>query len=466
MIAGDWIVRGIYPVISRVHIGENGAGHLEMWGDEVAVTAESAKGRHVLQTDADAPFPLTIDSTVEGDLLRLQFTNVGVFFDLTGDRADPEQLAAYRASRPIAIPAPALADVPGNGLAASPPMGWNSWFGLRLNVTDASVREIADALVSTGLRDAGYTFVNVDDGWQGGRDLDGTLLPHRGFPDMPALGRHLHDLGLRFGIYSSPGPATCADYPGSFGHEERDARTFASWGVDYLKYDWCSAHAFYRTEAGMRGVFQRMGAALQASGRPIVFSLCQYGAFDVPRWGGSVGGNLWRVSYDVEDSWASIEAIGFAEPLHPARGWNDLDMLQIGLGNLTIDEYRTQMTLWAMRSAPLIISCDPRNLTVAEVQILANRSVIAIDQDPLAATPKRHRVGELDVWVKPLLSGAAVALINRTDAVVDARIRWDDLALVTPLRVADLWKGDELDPGAGWSGQLAPHQSDLLRLSF
>ncbi|MCK6079396.1 glycoside hydrolase family 27 protein [Microbacterium sp. EYE_5] len=466
MIAGDWIVRGIYPVISSVHIGEDGAGHLEMWGDEVAVTAESAEGRYVLQTSADAPFPLTIDSTVEGDLLHLQFRNVGVFFDLTADRADLEQLAAYRASRPIAIPAPALADVPANGLATSPPMGWNSWFGLRLNVTDASVREIADALVSTGLRDAGYTFVNIDDGWQGGRDLDGTLLPNRGFPDMPALGRHLHGLELRFGIYSSPGPATCADYTGSFGHEERDALTFASWGVDYLKYDWCSAHAFYRTEAGMRGAFQRMGAALQASGRPIIFSLCQYGTFDVPRWGGSVGGNLWRVSSDVEDSWESIEAIGFAEPRDPDTGWNDLDMLQIGLGNLTIVEYRTQMTMWAMRSAPLIISCDPRDLTEAEVQVLTNRNVIAIDQDPLAATPTRHRVNGLDVWVKPLLSGAAVSVINRTSDVVSARINWDDLGLVTPLRVVDLWTGEYSDPGTGWNGGLQPRECSLVRLTF
>lgn len=463
-MVGDWIVRGIMPVISRVHLTADGTGVLEMWGDEVEIDAQPAGAGVVLRTGADAAFPLEIDATRQGEGLRLTFTNVGVAFDLVADRADAAALAAHRAAQPVAIPAPALETVPSNGLAASPPMGWNSWFGLRLRISDDAVREIADALVSSGLRDAGYTCVTLDDGWQGGRDADGTILPNRAFPDMRALGDHLHGLGLDFGIYSSPGPATCADFTGSFGHEERDARTFAGWGVDYLKYDWCSAGALYRTEDEMRGVLQRMGAALQASGRPIVFSLCQYGASDVPRWGGSVGGNLWRVSYDVEDLWESIDAIGFAEYAAPDGGWNDLDMLQIGLGGLSIAEYRTQMTVWAMRSAPLILSCDPRVLTAAELRILTNRDAIAIDQDERAAVPVRRRSGDVEVWTKQLVRGCAVAVINRGDDPVDAALRWADLDAGCPTRIRDVWSGETVPVSDTWSATLAPHESALFLL--
>jgi len=457
-------VRGILPVISRMRMDHDGAGSLHMWGDEVPVTADVRDGQPVLETSPDAHFPLVIRCTVNGDVLRMRFTNVGVEFDLTFDRAGEAEIAAHAAAQPVATPAPVGPDVTTNGLATAPPMGWNSWYGLRLRITDELVREVADALVEMGLRDAGYTFVTLDDGWQGGRGADGEILPNRGFPDMPTLGRKLHDLGLGFGIYSSPGPATCADYTGSFGYEEQDARTFARWGVDFLKYDWCSAGALYRTEEEMRGIFQRMGRALRESGRPIVFSLCQYGAFDVPRWGATVGGNLWRVSYDVEDRWESIEAIGFAEHSTPVGGWNDLDMLQIGLGGLSDVEYRTQMAIWAMRSAPLILSCDPRDLSASELHILTNRDIIAIDQDPLAAPVERHRIGAVDVWVKRLRVGHAVAFLNRTEDVVEARMTWEHIGLAHPARTRDAWTGVEAPASPEWSVALAAHESIVLRL--
>jgi alpha-galactosidase len=461
---GDWVVRGILPVISSVQLRPDGTGLLDMWGEEVPVVADGLGAEPVLRTGADAPFPLEIQGEVDGDILRLGFTNVGVRFDLTADRVDDAGLRAHRQSLPRPLPAPLAEPVAPTGVAAAPPMGWNSWFGLRLDVNDRTVREIANALVTTGLRDAGYAYVTLDDGWQGGRDADGTLLPNRGFPDMAGLGAYLHERGLRFGIYSSPGPATCADYTGSFGHEEQDARTFASWGVDYLKYDWCSASALYRTEEEMRGVLQKMGRALRAAGRPVVFSLCQYGAFDVPRWGASVGGNLWRVSYDVEDAWESIEAIGFAEVADPEGGWNDLDMLQIGLGNLTASEYRTQLTVWAMRSAPLILSCDPRALSSEELAMLTNPDMIAIDQDPLGRTPVRHRRGDVEIWVKALVEGEAVAVVNRGEHPVEVTVAWDELGLTPPSRVQDVWAGRDAGDDGSWAGTIDAHASVVLRI--
>jgi alpha-galactosidase len=467
-VAGAWVVRGIMPVISRLQLDGDGAhvrGSMDMWGTSVPVhgvrTAEGA----TLQPGPEAGFAFTLRATVGDGTLRLRFTNVGVAFDLTFDRTDAAGLAAHRAAEPHAIPLPEPRELDRDGLAPRPPMGWNSWYGLRLAVDDASIRRVADDLVRTGLRDAGYTYVTIDDGWQATRDARGTIVPNRRFPDMAALGDHLHDRGLRFGIYSSPGPATCADYTGSLGHEEQDAQTYAAWGVDFLKYDWCSAGALYRSAEEMRGAFQRMGEALRATGRPIVYSLCQYGLFDVARWGADAGGHLWRTGYDVEDTWESIAAIGFGEHGDRGDGWNDPDMLQIGLGGLSLTEYRTQMSLWCMLSAPLILSCDVGRLTRAELRILTNREVLAIDQDAQGAAPVRHRRGAAEVWTKDLAEGTAVGVFNPTDETVEVTFAWAEIGVTPGGDIRDLWAARDLtDAGEGWRGALAPHDGVLLRV--
>ena len=206
-------------------------------------------------------------------------------FALPVRRASDGEMAEIEAARPKRLPLPAVVDLAWNGLARTPPMGWNSWNKFNKGISDTVVREIADALVSTGLRDAGYTYVTIDDGWQGRRDQTGILHPNESFPDMKGLGDYLHSLGLKFGIYSSPGPVTCSGFVGSYGHEHQDAHQFADWGVDYLKYDWCSAGEIYHTKFEMRAAYQVMAEALRATGRPIVFSVCQYGLFDAPTSG-------------------------------------------------------------------------------------------------------------------------------------------------------------------------------------
>ncbi|MCU1294914.1 MAG: Alpha-galactosidase, partial [Bryobacterales bacterium] len=235
------------------------------------------------------------------------------------------------ATRPPApLPVPELHDVPDNGLVRTPPMGWNSWNHFAGKVTDATVRHTADVIAGSGMKEAGYLYVNIDDTWQGERDSAGVIKPNKKFPDMKALADYVHSKGLKIGIYSSPGPLTCAGYEGSMGHEAQDAKTYAEWGMDYLKYDWCSAGEIYK-DSDLQAVYQKMGDALQASGRPIVYSLCQYGRGDVWKWGAKVGGNLWRTTGDIDDKWKSLEEIGFAQAdinsYVKAGHWNDPDML-------------------------------------------------------------------------------------------------------------------------------------------
>src|ERR1700722_4138289 len=236
------------------------------------------------------------------------------------------------AALPFALLLSAVPAVSQVMVGATPPMGWNSWNHFAGRVTDADVRSAADRLVASGMRDAGYTYVNVDDTWEGKRDAQGVLHTNNRFPDMKALGDYIHSKGLKFGIYSSPGPATCAGYPGSYQHEEQDAKTYAVWGVDYLKYDWCSARAVYKSSS-MAALYAKMGQALLDAGRPILYSLCQYGVMKVQDWGMKAGGNPWRTTGDIRDTWASMSQIGFdqQEPYQDDSGpghWNDPDMLE------------------------------------------------------------------------------------------------------------------------------------------
>jgi len=333
----------------------------------------------------------------------------------------------------------------GQQLALTPPMGWNSRNKFAEKVDAKTVKEMADAIVSSGMKEAGYTYVNIDDTWQGKRDEQGVLQPNEKFPDMKGLADYVHSKGLKIGIYSSPGPKTCAGYEGSYQHEEQDARTWAAWGIDYLKYDWCSAKTVYKDEEMPAG-YRKMGDALKATGRPIVYSLCQYGLRKVWEWGAASGANLWRTTGDIEDVWKSMSTIGFdketgleqyAGPGH----WNDPDMLEIGNGNMDAVEYRTHISLWAMLAAPLLAGNDVRSMDDETKQLLINREVIAIDQDKLGKQGFRvSKEGRTEVWVKPLEGGdLAMALFNRGDNAELMIAKWTDLGLSGKHSVRDVW---------------------------
>ena len=357
-------------------------------------------------------------------------------------------------------------------LAQTPPMGWNSWNKFGAHVDDKTVREIADAIVSSGMKDAGYVYVNVDDTWEGKRDEQGNIQSNEKFPDMKALADYVHSKGLKIGIYSSPGPQTCAKYEGSYQHEEQDAKTWAAWGIDYLKYDWCSADKVYKRE-DMPAVYKKMSEALKATGRPIVFSLCQYGLDKVWEWGASVGGNLWRTTGDIADNWRSMSRIGFdretglesyAGPGH----WNDPDMLEIGNEGMSDIEYRTHMTLWAMLAAPLLAGNDLRHMADETKAILTNREVIAIDQDSLGKQGYRvSKAAEQEIWVKPLSGGSlAVGLFNRADKSALMVVSWSDIELKGKFNVRDLWA--HVDRGKikdEYVAEVPAHGTVLIRVS-
>jgi alpha-galactosidase len=374
---------------------------------------------------------------------------------------------------PARIDPPALHKVPYNGLAKTPPMGWNSWNKFAGRVDDATVRTIADAMASSGMKDAGYVYINIDDTWEAEtRDANGNITTNKKFPDMKALAGYVHSKGLKLGIYSSPGPNTCAGYEGSYGHEEQDAKTFAAWGIDYLKYDWCGARNIY-TEQEMQAVYQKMGDALLASGRPIVYSLCQYGLNDVWKWGPDVGGNLWRTTGDIRDAWDSMTKIGFnQDQLAPYVGpghWNDPDMLEIGNGGMTDTEYRTHMSLWSMLAAPLISGNDLRDMTPAIRDILTNKEVIAVDQDPDGKQATRiSKSGDQEIWARPLTGGAyAVALFNRAQSDAKMTVKWSDVGIKgKPRKVRDLWSHSDVETGGSdYSATVPGHGVLMLRIS-
>ncbi len=334
-------------------------------------------------------------------------------------------------------------------LAATPPMGWNSWNHFACKVSDAVVRVAADAIAGNGMKQAGYVYVNIDDCWQGKRDEKGVIQPNERFPDMKALADYVHSKGLKLGIYSSPGPKTCAKYEGSFGHEEQDAQQYAAWGMDYLKYDWCSAEKVYK-RSEMQAAYTKMHAALERTGRPIVYSLCQYGMERVWEWGPSVGGNLWRTTGDISDNYESMSFIGFGQNgLEKYAGpghWNDPDMLEVGNGKMTNDEYRTHMSLWCILAAPLLAGNDLSKMTKATLEILTNPEVIAVDQDPKGIQGHRiSQVGPLEVWVKPLADGSqAAGLFNRGESVNPVTVKFSDIGVSGSAALRDLWAHKDL----------------------
>jgi alpha-galactosidase len=364
----------------------------------------------------------------------------------------------------VAIPAARAQDW---DLARTPPMGWNSWNHFACKVSDPVVREAADALAASGMKAAGYVYVNIDDCWQGQRDAQSRIQANERFPDMKALADYVHSKGLKIGIYSSPGPKTCAGYEGSYGHEELDARTYAQWGFDYLKYDWCSAGKVYKAEE-MPAVYRKMYDALRKAGRPIVYSLCQYGMDRVWEWGPKAGGNLWRTTEDITDDYTRMAFIGFGQSgLEKFAGpghWNDPDMLEVGNGHMKPHEYRTHMSLWCLLAAPLLAGNDLSKMTPETLAILTNPEVIAVDQDP--AGIQGHRVSEegpLEVWVKPLADGGkAVGLFNRGESAMTVTVNFADLGVSGSASVRDLWERKDLGTFNGSFSALVPKHAVVM----
>ena len=359
----------------------------------------------------------------------------------------------------ILLSAFTVASAQSTKLAATPPMGWNSWNHFGTKVTDADVRTAADAMVASGMRDAGYVYINIDDSWEGKRDAQGNIHANTKFPDMKALSAFIHSKGLKLGIYSSPGPKTCGGYEGSYGHEQQDANTYASWGVDFLKYDLCSYMDIMKlhdpkqnprkVEAMMEVVYAKMYQAFVNTHRPIVYSLCQYGVGFVWKWGPKVGGNLWRTTDDIRDNYRSMALIGFSQAgLEKYAGlghWNDPDMLEIGNGGMNVDQYRTQMSLWSILAAPLLAGNDLSEMDATTKSILLNKEVIAVDQDRLGI--QGHRVGPPQIWEKPLSGGAkAVALFNYVtdDEAEPFTLYFKDVGIAGPVHARDLWAHKDL----------------------
>jgi alpha-galactosidase len=385
-------------------------------------------------------------------------------WDIVAERVKTDPFAI---TNPIAPPA--VKDLAPNGLAKTPPMGWNSWNLFAGKIDDKTVREMADAMVTSGMRDAGYIYLNIDDTWEGDRDANGVIHTNNKFPDMKALAAYVHSKGLKFGIYSGPGPYTCAGYAGSYGHEAQDAKTYAEWGVDYLKYDWCSAGNVY-PDTAMRAVYQKMAEALRATKRPIVYSLCQYGRDDVWTWGAKAGGNLWRTTGDINDTYKRMMEIvdtqsaiaKYAGPGH----WNDPDMLEIGNGGMKTDEYRTHMSLWAIFAAPLLAGNDVRDMSADTKSILLNKEIIAVDQDPMGVQGKAvGQVNDVELYARPLNNGeSALVAVNRADHSTTVKLPWSEMHVAAGAKVRDLWKHEDFTAKEDQEFTIPAHGSLMFRM--
>ena len=478
-LTGNWLIASPQSdgTVRRTYL------NLKEEGGHVTGTIRTGQFNYTVHESTGGPDEFTLNaSLMDGHSerrttyhVRLAGDELHVAAAGRGGAPGPDMIAhrapAGEGAYPARIAPPALHRVPDNGLARTPPMGWNSWNKFHGRVDDAAVRGIADAMASNGMKAAGYLYVNIDDTWEGGRDAAGNIVSNKKFPDMKALADYVHSKGLKLGIYSSPGPDTCAGYEGSYGHEAQDAKTWAAWGIDYLKYDWCSARNLY-TDEEMQAVYQKMGDALHASGHPIVYSLCQYGRADVWAWGPEVGGNLWRTTGDIRDAWDSMTRIGFAQDEHAKYAspghWNDPDMLEIGNGGMTDTEYRTHMSLWSILAAPLLAGNDLRDMSPSITEILTNKEVIAIDQDPLGR--QGHRVsqsGDQQIWTRDLAGGAkAVALFNLGAAPAAMTLKWSEAAITGKPHARDLWAHKDVAiDGPEFSATVPSHGVVLLRVT-
>ena len=357
-----------------------------------------------------------------------------------------------------------------NRLARTPPMGWNSWNHFGCDVSERLIEEEADAIAASGMRDAGYRYVVIDDCWQTARDAQGVILADSArFPHgIKALADFVHGKGLAFGIYTDAGTKTCQGRPGTLGHEEQDARTYAEWGVDYVKEDWCNAKGLVAPAQ-----YAKFRDALARTRRPIVLSICEWGSNQPWEWAPPVG-NLSRTTDDIEDRWASMLANLDQNGQHASvarpGAWNDPDMLEVGNGGMTDDEYRAHFSLWAIMAAPLIAGHDVRTMSAATKEILTNREVIAVDQDSLGRQGMLvwESPPELQVWSKPLTDGSrAVALLNRSGAPAKITASFARLGLhVDSATVRDLWAhADRGRFGREFATEVPSHAVVMVRVT-
>jgi alpha-galactosidase len=363
------------------------------------------------------------------------------------------------------------------GLAPTPPMGWNSWNTFEGRISEDLIREMAEALIASGMQAAGYRYLVIDDGWEAGeRDAQGHLVPDAArFPGgMKALGDYLRGKGFKLGIHNCAGAKTCAGLPGGRGHEFQDARSYASWGVDYLKYDWC-----HTGTANAEETYKTMRDALRAAGRPVVLSICEWGNNKPWLWGREVG-HLWRTTGDITDCYdcQSVYSLGWKHILESQVGleryagpdhWNDPDMLEVGNPGLTLAESRAHFSLWAMLAAPLMAGNDVRTMSAEVRAILTNPEVIAVDQDPLGKQGYRYmdHPGK-QIWAKELADGAwAVCFFNSGDARLPLKIDWSHLPFLKgAFQIRDLWARKDIGPtSAAFQATIAPHDVILLKLS-
>ncbi|WP_263369015.1 glycoside hydrolase family 27 protein [Edaphobacter dinghuensis] len=379
----------------------------------------------------------------------------------------------------VVLLAPAAGHALENGLARTPPMGWNSWNKYACKgINEGVVRETADAMASNGMKDAGYQYVIIDDCWQTGRDAEGNIVVDKEkFPNgIKAVADYVHSKGLKFGIYTDAGTETCGGRPGSLGHEYQDARQYAEWGVDYLKEDWCHTVPGQNSEAS----YTVMRDALKASGRPILFSICEWGSTKPWLWAGPIG-NMWRATGDIQDCWDCKKSWGgngvtqildlmdgiesYAGPGH----WNDPDMLEVGNGGMTTTENRAHFSMWALFSAPLLAGNDIEHMSADTKEILLNKEVIAIDQDALGQQGRRvKKDGDLEIWSKQLADGGrAVALLNRSAAAANISVKWTDIGYPNTLSasVRDLWaKKDVGQKTGGYSAEVPSHGVVMIKV--
>ena len=404
---------------------------------------------------------------------------------ITGQLGQPgETMVTLRAKNSLGEAEQQFKIVCGLQIGLTPAMGWNSWNCFGASVTEQDVKKAADAMVSSGLVNHGWTYVNVDDYWevkpsatddptlQGPqRDPSGHIMANPRFPDMKGMADYIHARGLKAGLYSSPGPLTCGRCIGSYGHEELDAKQYAAWGFDYLKYDWCSYTEIAREKTGesranyslatLQAPYRVMRVALDDAPRDILFSFCQYGMGDVWKWGAEVGGNSWRTTGDIHDAWSSMSANGFGSAGREAYAgpghFNDPDMLVVGYvdvgrgrelhpSRLTPNEQYTHISLWCLLASPLLIGCDMTRLDDFTLNLLENDEVLAVDQDPLGRQASRiSQNGPLEVWAKDMEDGSkAVGLFNRGYAPAKVTVTWQELGVTGKQKVRDLWRQQDL----------------------
>ncbi|WP_241676628.1 glycoside hydrolase family 27 protein [Flavobacterium pectinovorum] len=387
--------------------------------------------------------------------------------------------------------------IDGTLLAPTPPMGWMTWNYFGDNINEKEIREMADAMVSSGMLKLGYNHLFIDDGWQGGRDNRNNIIADsKKFPSgIKALADYVHSKGLKLGIYSDAAMLTCAGYTASLNFEEQDANTFASWGIDYLKYDYCGAPDDMETA---KTRYKKIADALRKSGHDIALGICEWGERQPWLWGGQAGGQLWRTTADVRDKWKSLKPVKNRSELHGTGAgildivdysweyasyagpghWNDMDMLVVGLygkkgpsGDLggvgcTDTEYQSQMSLWSVLNSPLAATNDVRNMSAETKRILLNDEVIAINQDVLGKQAVCKIKNELwSIFVKPLANGdSVIAILNRSGSTQSSKINFAELGLNETYEIKDLWEHKVVGKGKKWNGKVKSHETKMFRL--